>query len=328
MCNVQGHDHWCSGCGKNLNKEPLDSYVEIEWSQSENGEIIHDKKMLCDTCLEDMPNVKTLNEFFSTLQYQHWGHVFCSSCKKDLTKEREDEIKSKGIVAKLTGPTGDSLRAGIDYECLEFKEHKDKKHFIKVVVLCPDCKKEKFNLEHLEELKKLGRNPLFKPIITCPNTEKCRQFKKGDDNINCRNIVIGRDRETLSMALLCGRKHKGALPMPFDDGVAIIRPRKGKGAALSNVPVIPSISPTNIFGDSFKEFEKMLNKLLKKNKLGAFAEPLNDGRLQVLETRLAAIENKLGIQPAIAVPTELELIKSVPAEGEINEDTRADRQII
>jgi len=117
------------------------------------------------------------------------------------------------------------------------------------------------------------------------------------------------------MALLCGRKHKGALPMPFDDGVAIIRPRKGKGAALSNVPVIPVSSPTNIFGDSFKEFEKMLNKLLKKNKLGAFAEPLNDGRLQGLETRLAAIENKIGIQPVIVVPTELEPIKSVPAEG-------------
>ena len=153
MCDTKGHDHWCSGCGKNLNKEPMDSYVEIEWSQSEKGEIIHDKKMLCDTCLEDMPNVKALNEFFSTLKYQHWGHVFCSSCKKDLTKEYLD--KNKHILPKLTGPTGDSLRAGLDYECLEFKEHKDKKHFIKVVVLCPDCKKEKFNLEHLEELKKL-----------------------------------------------------------------------------------------------------------------------------------------------------------------------------
>ena len=51
MCNTRFHEHWCSGCGKNLNKEPMDSYVEIEWSQSENGEIIHDKKMLCDTCL-------------------------------------------------------------------------------------------------------------------------------------------------------------------------------------------------------------------------------------------------------------------------------------
>ena len=311
MCDTRFHEHWCSGCGKNLNKEPLDSYVEIEWSQSENGEIIHDKKMLCDTCLEDMPNVKALNEFFSTLQYQHWGHVFCSSCKKDLTKEYMDKNK-RILPTKLTGPlTG--LRAGIDYECLEFKEHKDKKHFIKVVVLCLDCKKEKFNLEHLEELKKLGRNPLFKPTITCPNTEKCNQFKKGDNNINCRNIVIGRDRDTLSMALLCGRKHKGALPMPFDDGIAITRPRKGKGAALSNVPVIPSSTP---FGDYFKEFEKVLEKFLKKNKLGAFAEPVNDGRFFALETRLAAIENTLGIHPAIVVPTRPEPIISIPLEPE------------
>ena len=311
MCNVQGHDHWCSGCGKNLNKEPLDSYVEIEWSQSENGEIIHDKKMLCDTCLEDMPNVKALNEFFSTLQYQHWGHVFCSSCKKDLTKEREDEIKSKGIVAKLTGPTGDSLRAGIDYECLEFKEHKDKKHFIKVVVLCLDCKKEKFNLEHLEELKKLGRNPLFKPVVTCPNTEKCKQFKKGDQYVNCKHVVIGRDRESLNMGLLCGRKHKGALPLPFDDGFAISRPKKGKGAALA-YPQVQGVS--NPFQATFKEFEKIMEKFLKKNKLGTFGEPQNDGRLFALETRLVAIENKLGIQPAIVVPTKLEPIKSIPLE--------------
>lgn len=316
MCDTKGHEHWCSGCGKNLNKEPMDSYVEIEWSQNEQGEIIQDKKMICKTCLEDMPNVKALNEFFSTLQYHPWGHVFCSSCKKDLTKERKDDEKSKGIVAKLTGPTGDSLRPGTDYECLAFKEHKDKKHFIKVVVLCPDCKKEKFNLEHLEELKKLGRNPLFKPTITCPNTEKCRQFKKGDSNINCRNIVIGRDRDTLSMALLCGRKHKGALPMPFDDGIAITRPRKGKGAALSNVPVVPMSSPTNLFGDSFKEFEKVLEKFLKKNKLGAFAEPVNDGRFLALETRLGAIENKLGIQPAIVVPIKPEPIISIPLEPE------------
>ena len=314
MCDTRGHDHWCSGCGKNLNKEPMDSYVEIEWSQNEQGEIIHDKKMICKTCLEDMPNVKALNEFFSTLQYQHWGHVFCSSCKKDLTKERKDDEKSKGIVAKLTSPTGDSLRAGIDYECLEFKEHKDKKHFIKVVVLCPDCKKEKFNLEHLEELKKLGRNPLFKPVVTCPNTEKCKQFKKGDQYVNCKHVVIGRDRDTLSMALLCGRKHKGALPMPYDDGIAIIRPRKGKGAALSNVPVAPMSSPTTLFGDSFKEFEKIMEKFLKKNKLGAFSEPQNDGRFFAFETRLAAIENKLGIQPAIVVPTKPEPIKSIPLE--------------
>ena len=311
MCDTRFHEHWCSGCGKNLNKEPMDSYVEIEWSQNEQGEIIHDKKMICKTCLEDMPNVKALNEFFSTLQYQHWGHVFCSSCKKDLTKEYMDKNK-RILPTKLTGPlTG--LRAGIDYECLEFKEHKDKKHFIKVVVLCLDCKKEKFNLEHLEELKKLGRNPLFKPTITCPNTEKCNQFKKGDNNINCRNIVIGRDRDTLSMALLCGRKHKGALPMPFDDGIAITRPRKGKGAALSNVPVIPSSTP---FGDYFKEFEKVLEKFLKKNKLGAFAEPVNDGRFFALETRLAAIENTLGIHPAIVVPTRPEPIISIPLEPE------------
>lgn len=101
--------------------------------------------------------------------------------------------------------------------------------------------------------------------------------------------------------------------MPFDDGIAITRPRKGKGAALSNVPVIPSSTP---FGDYFKEFEKVLEKFLKKNKLGAFAEPVNDGRFFALETRLAAIENTLGIHPAIVVPTRPEPIISIPLEPE------------
>jgi len=310
MCDTKGHEHWCSGCGKNLNKEPMDSYVEIEWSQNEQGEIIQDKKMICKTCLEDMPNVKALNEFFSSLQYQPWGHVFCSSCRKDLTKERKEDDKSKGIVAKLTGPTGDSLRPGVDYECLAFKEHKDKKHFIKVVVLCLDCKKEKFNLEHLEELKKLGRNPLFKPVVTCPNTEKCKQFKEGDQYVNCKHVVIGRDRESLNMGLLCGRKHKGALLPPFDDGFAISRPKKGKGAALA----YPQVQGVSTVQSTFKEFEKIMEKFLKKNKLGTFAEPQNDSRLFALETRLVAIENKLGIQPAIAVPTKPEPIKSIPLE--------------
>lgn len=310
MCDTRGHQHWCSGCGKDLNKEPMDSYIEIEWSQNESGQIVQDKKMLCKTCLEDMPNVKALNEFFSKLQYQPWGHVFCSSCKKDLTKEREDETKGKGILPKLTSPRID-LRAGQDYECLEFKEHKDKKHFIKVVVLCPECKKEKFNLEHLEELKKLGRNPVFKPVISCPNTGKCKQFKEGDMNVNCKHIVIGRDRESLNMALLCGRKHKGALPLPFDDGVSIIRPRKGKGAALANPqPVTPAQA-------YFQDIEKIMDKFLKKHKLGRFAEPVTNGTLLTLEARLALIEDRLGIKPIQAVPTKLEPIKSVPAEVQV-----------
>lgn len=292
MCDTKGHEHWCSGCGKNLNKEPMDSYVEIEWSQSEKGEIIQDKKMLCKTCLKDMPNVKALNEFFSTLQYQPWGHIFCSSCKKDLTKE------SKGT----------ELSPGLDYECFEFKEHKNKKHSIKVVVLCPDCKNEKFNLEHLEELKKLGRNPLFKPTITCPNTEKCKQFKEGDQYVNCKHVVIGRDRESLNMAILCGRKHKGALLLPFDDGLSISRPRKGKGAALA------AYSPATQY---FKDFEKLFDKLMKDNKLGKFyqPQPQNNGWLFAIETRIAAIENKLGMQPAIVIPTKLGPLKSVPTEG-------------
>lgn len=305
MCDTKGHDHWCSGCGKNLNKEPMDSYVEIEWSQNEQGEIIQDKKMLCKSCLEDLPNVKALTEFFSQLQYQPWGHVFCSSCKKDLTKEYED--KNKHILPKLGTMTG--LRVGTDYECLEFKEHKDKKHFIKVVVLCPDCKKEKLNLEHLEELKKLGRNPNFKPTVTCPNTENCKQFKKGDQYVNCRHIVIGRDTETLNMGLLCGRKHKGALPLPFDDGFAIIRPRKWKGAALAN-PQVQSLPMSNPVQAYFKDIEKILEKFMKRNKLGKFGEPSDDGKFLIFEARLAAIENKLGIQPAIVVPTKLEPIKS------------------
>lgn len=289
MCDTKGHDHWCSGCGKNLNKEPEDSYVEIEWSQNESGQFVQDKKMLCKACLEEMPNVKALNEFFSKLEYQPWGHVFCSSCKKDITKE----YGGKGIFKRL-----ESLKPGVDYECLEFKEHKDKKHFIKVVVLCKDCLKEKFNAEKLEELKKLGRNPIFKPKVTCPNTEKCRQFKKGDESVNCKHIVIGRDRDTLNIALLCGRKHKGALPMPFDDGLAIVRPRKTKGGAMVNPVSVTPIMQSSPIVDSIKEMEKVFDMLFKKYGLGKFGK--DNGKLEALESRLAVIEKHLGIVPVVA----------------------------
>lgn len=295
MCDTKGHDHWCSGCGKNLNKEPEDSYIEIEWSQNESGQFVQDKKMICKACLEEMPNVKELNEFFSKLQYQPWEHVFCSSCKKDITAEYEKE-HNKGILSKLKP---EKPTAGVDYECLNFKEHKDKKHFIKVVVLCPDCKKEKFNLEHIEELKKLGRNPIFKPKVECPNTAKCRQFKKGDESVNCKHIVIGRDRESLNMALLCGRKHKGALPMPFDDGLAIVRPRKAKGAAMASpvsVPPFQGVAPS-IMG-SVKDFEKVflpvMRKISKEFNLNGSKE-----KIEALEARLAVIEKEHGIEPKV-----------------------------
>ena len=39
MCDTKGHEHWCSVCSKNLNKEPKDSYIEIEWSQDDKGRI-------------------------------------------------------------------------------------------------------------------------------------------------------------------------------------------------------------------------------------------------------------------------------------------------
>ena len=103
MCDTKGHDHWCSNCGKNLNKEPKDSYSEIEWSQNSNGQIIEEKTMICNSCLEESENVRELDKFFSELKYDPWGHVFCSDCRKDLTKE-----------------FGKGIKPGIDYECLNF----------------------------------------------------------------------------------------------------------------------------------------------------------------------------------------------------------------
>lgn len=282
MCDTKGHEHWCSGCGKNLNEAPADSYIEIEWTQTDKGLITNEKGMVCKECIEKMPNVKELNEYFSKLQYKPYGHVFCSSCKKDITKEYKDS----GILTKIGNPA-----AGRDYECVEFKEHLDKshtRHIIKVAVLCKECS-EKCG-EKLQMLKKLGRNPMFNPILTCPNTEECKQYIKGNEQINCKNLVIGRDRESLNMAILCGRKHKGALPLPFDDGISIIRPRKKKGAALANVPALtasPILQPLP-FADSFKDMEKVFDTIFKKYKIGKHG--VSEDRIKKIEERLTKLE--------------------------------------
>ena len=275
MCDTKGHEHWCSGCGKNLNKEPKDSYIEIEWSQNEKGQIVEEKSMICKKCLEESENVKELDNFFSELRYHPWGHVFCSSCKKDLTEE-----------------FGKNIKAGKDYECLNFKCHEKEgpniKHIIKVVVLCQDCVKKDFNAENLTKLKKLGKNPLFTPGIICDKIDVCKQWSPSSKDVNCKNIVIGRDRETLQMAILCGKKHKGALPLPFDDGFSIIRPRKGKGAAVAN----PSIytTGTNPVQDYIREIEK----LLKRHKLGKFADRIDEARILAIEAKLISLERALG----------------------------------
>lgn len=288
MCDTKGHQHWCSGCGKNLNKEPKDSYIEIEWSQSESGKIIEEKGMICKKCLEESDNIKSLIEFFKNLEYPPLGRVFCSSCKKDLTKE-----------------LGKDIKPGTDYECFNFKCHQRSgpniKHIIKVVVLCADCVDKEFNVENLEKLKKLGKNPKFAPIIVCDKIDQCRQYKKGDKNVNCSNIVIGRDRETLHFGILCGRRHKGCQLLPFDDGFSITRPRKGKGAAVATPQVLataPGISP-------IQDYVKEIERLMKKYKLGQFAQPTIDYSRKILslETRLLDIEKTLGIGPEqIIVP--------------------------
>lgn len=287
MCDTRGHEHWCGGCGKNLNKEPKDSYIEIEWSQNDKGRIIAEKNMICKSCLDESENIKELDKFFKDLEYSPWGHVFCSSCKKDLTTE-----------------IGKNIEPGKDYECLNFKCHERSgpniKHIIKVVVLCQDCVKKEFNADNLEKLKKLGKNPLFKPTVTCPNTDTCSQFKEGDENVNCKHIVIGRDRETLNFGLLCGRRHKGCQLLPFDDGFAISRPRKGKGAAVASpttIAIAPGINPVQ---DAMKEIEKML----KKFKLGKFSDPLPDytGKFLNIEARLLNVEKALNIQTGSITP--------------------------
>ncbi len=281
MCDTKGHDHWCSSCGKNLNKVRKDSYIEIEWIQNDNGRIIEEKSMICKSCLEESENIRELDKFFSELKYPPWNHIFCSCCKKDLTEE-----------------FGKDIAPGTDYECLNFKCHERSgpniKHIIKVVVMCNDCVKTEFNSENLKKLKKLGKNPLFKPAISCPNTEICKQFKEGDEKVNCSNIVIGRDRETLQFGLLCGRKHKGCQLLPFDDGFSIVRPRKGKGAAVASPPTFPTIAGSNPVQDYLKEIEK----LFKKYKIGIFSEHNNsiqESRLLDIETRLVNIERTLKI---------------------------------
>lgn len=271
MCDTRGHEHWCSGCGKNLNKTPADSYIEIEWSQSESGKIVEEKGMICKKCLEESENIKELTEFFKSLEYPPWGRVFCSSCKKDLTEE-----------------LGKDIKPGIDYECLSFKCHQRSgpniKHIIKVVVLCKNCVDKEFNADNLEKLKKLGKNPKFTPIIVCDKIDQCKQYKKGDKNVNCKNIIIGRDRETLHFGILCGRRHKGCQLLPFDDGFSITRPRKGKGATVAT---LPGINPVQ---DYISEIER----LLKKYKLGKFGD--YNGKILNLETRLLNIEKALGIK--------------------------------
>ena len=298
MCDTKAHQHWCSNCGKNLNKEPKNSYIEVEWSQDDSGKIIEEKTMICKKCLEESENIKELTQFFKNLEYPPWGRIYCSACKKDLTEE-----------------LGKDIKPGIDYECINFKCHQRSgpniRHIIKVVVLCKDCIGKEFNAENLEKLKKLGKNPKFSPIIVCDKIDQCRQYKKGDKNVNCKNIVIGRDRETLQFGLLCGRRHKGCQLLPFDDGFSITRPRKGKGAAAASphtLAIAPGINPVQ---DYIKEIER----LLKKYELGKFARPTVDysGKISNLEVRLLNIEKALGIKAVVQDPN----ITRVEHVGEI-----------
>lgn len=300
MCDTRNHEHWCSGCGKNLNKAPKDSYTEIEWSQSDSGKIVEEKGIICKKCLEESENIKELAEFFKNLEYPPWGRVFCSVCKKDLTKE-----------------LGKDIIPGVDYECLSFKCHQRSgpniRHIIKVVVLCKNCVGKEFNADNLEKLKKLGKNPKFTPLIVCDKIDQCRQYKKGDKNVNCKNIVIGRDRETLHFGILCGRRHKGCQLLPFDDGFSITRPRKGKGAAIASPTTIATAPGLNPIQDYIKEIEI----LLKKYKLGKFGEPTIDysGKILSLEARLLNIEKALGIKDS-AMTVVQEPVKIECAEVE------------
>lgn len=306
MCDTRGHDHWCSSCGKNLNKEPKDSYIEIEWSQDDKGRIVEEKSMICKECLEKSDNIKELNEFFLNLQYPPWSHVFCSSCKKDLTEEYKEKAKGKveekGLIKKIKGKIVEKFedlpRPGVDYECLNFKCHERSgpniKHIMKVVVLCRDCVKSEFNAENLEKLKKLGKNPKFAPLIVCDKIDICKQYRPADKNVNCKNIVIGRDRETLQFGLLCGRRHKGCQLLPFDDGVSIIRPRKGKGAAAASFPTIATAPGVNPISDYMKEIER----ILKKYKLGKFDGPSVD--YTDLKMRVENIEKALNMNNRLA----------------------------
>lgn len=301
MCD-KSNLHWCSNCGKNLNREPKDSYVEIEWSQNDKGQIVEEKSMVCNKCIGEMENVKELTQFFKNLEYSPWGHIFCSDCKKDLTEE-----------------LGKDIKPGVDYECLNFKCHENSgvhiRHLIKVVVLCEDCVKKDFNTQNLEKLKKLGRNPKFAPLVVCDKIDQCKHYNKGDKNINCKNIVMGRDRETLQMGLLCSKKHKGALLLPFDDGFTIIRPKKG-GAAVANPINTAVVSGTN----PLQDYMTIIEKMFKKYKIGKFSgRQAIDAKVLAIETRLMNIERVLNIGPKITFSGQVaDNNISLPSKEKVN----------
>jgi hypothetical protein len=170
--------------------------------------------------------------------------------------------------------------------------------------------KTEFNAENLTKLKKLGKNPKFAPIVTCDKIDVCKQYKSGGKDVNCSNIVIGRDRESLEIAILCGKKHKGALPLPFDDGTSIVRPRKKKGAAMANPSTFPIVASMNPVQDYLNEIEK----LFKRHKLGVYG----DARLLAIEDRLISLERASGINVGIVSTRVCSIQGESPDTDEVN----------
>lgn len=172
--------------------------------------------------------------------------VICSRCQKSpKVKEMLDavkaiqnlpELKRVRMKRKLSPGEVGCTRCGTKITdttqhvslscCWNVKKHRFNSGSF---ILCKDCYgKDQKTRAMWKYLAKIGKNPVFTPVLSCTQQEVCPTYEPGDDSSGCKHIAVMTVRETVEddsslyliperFNLVCNRGHEGALHLSGAD---------------------------------------------------------------------------------------------------------------
>lgn len=188
-------EHWCTHCQKDK-KKYKEKYIKLywlnyKWPINREGKIKHELakeviSIICEKCyLQDIALKKWLFDLFGFVKPADHSLAArdrsCVICNKKIKKTQQ----------------------ALELEFYNYRGAKTEDY----AFICQKCiNKNKALAKQIPTFRLTGRNPTFRPVISCSSSTVCGFFKPPtkDRGINCQNIVVNMQGE-----LYCRRGHPG-----------------------------------------------------------------------------------------------------------------------
>lgn len=216
------------------------------------GDIHSGRSVICKRCLEDpltidalkmLDDVKAAPKLGLVKKEVHEGALCCSRCGK--------------IIEVATPHVSLTVLWDVNYEKLDNQIH----------TMCKECYSQDKKTQIIWQfLAKLGKNPPFRPTLTCGSAYRCATYQKGKSPYRCAHIGLVSENDG-STKLGCLRAHPVHWQIKSDRMMPVLfsgvkrKGKKGKGITLGTAAanVVQTYDPQILL----KKMEKLIRKFKK-----------------------------------------------------------------